>query len=197
MKRKTHGMYDTSLTPKTKDSIIRLIGPQCIVDMQLDGINTAALYDTGAQVCLVSERWVKEGGMHTEIRSLDSLLESRDLVLKTAVETTNIPFTGWIVLQVRMPGWNEEAAMNVPFLITNNEISRPIIGSNVIVEMLKEPEKYNINPDTLELGFGQAIKDAKKNKISALINTIRTSDSVISQVKATKRAANIPKGKIW
>ena len=173
-----------------------MIGPQCIVNIQLDNIDAAALYDTGAQVCLVSERWVNNWGLHNEIRTLDSLLESRDLVLKTAVETTTIPFIGWIVLQIRMPGWNEEAAMNVPFLVTNDEIARPIIGSNVIVEMLKEPEKYNINPETLELGFRQAITEKKQNKMGALISAIRASETIISKVKTTKRATNIPKGEI-
>ena len=162
------GRYDTSLAPKTKDSIIRLIGPQCLVNIQLDNINVAALYDTGAQVCLVSERWVRRWELRNEASSLDSLLESRDLVLKTAVETINIPFAGWIVLQLRMPGWNEEAAMNVPFLITGDEIARPIIGSNVISEMLKEPEKYQIHPGKLESGFHQAFTEKKKKRLTRL-----------------------------
>ena len=186
-------MYDTSLTPKTKDSIIRLIGPQCTLNIQLDNNEIEALYDTGAQVCLVSERWVSELGLRSEVRKLNSLLESRDLVLKTAIETTHIPFVGWIVLQLRMQGWNKEAAINVPFLITSDEIARPIIGSNVIVEMLREPEKYNINPELLESGFHQSFTDNDGDKVGALINTIRTSETMISKVRTTKRSTNIPK----
>ena len=97
------------------------------------------------------------------MRNIDSLLEAKDLVLKTAVEDTNIPFIGWIVLQLKMHGWNDEAAMNVPFLVTSDEIAQPIIGSNVIVEMLKDPEKYRIHPASLTTGFGK-LSETRKMK---------------------------------
>ena len=192
--RMGRGMYDTTLNPKTKDSVIKLIGQQCIIDIQLDNMNVKALYDTGAQACLLSERWIKSKKLENEIRSLDELLEARDLVLKTAVETKDIPYTGWIILQLKMEGWNNNAEMNVPFIITSDEIDKPIIGTNVIDEMLKEPEKYNIDPKTLEVGFKRSFGTIDEEKMDTLIGTMKSSDVIISRVKATKRVISIPKG---
>ena len=46
--------YKCCLSPREQSKLIRLVGRRCLVKCFLSGISTEALWDTGAQVSLVS-----------------------------------------------------------------------------------------------------------------------------------------------
>ena len=180
------GFFNSPLKPSDQNEVIKLTGKQCTIRIQLNEKDASALYDTGAQACLLSERWLKDNHLIDEKRSIDELLEARDLELKTATDAT-IPYTGWIVLQLRMNGWANTAALNVPFLITSEELQHPIIGTNVIEEVIKRPEQYGIDQSQLLSSLQKSFSEVDGGNVAALVKTIKSSSSVISRVKVCRK----------
>lgn len=105
----------------------------------LDGVKTKALWDTGSQVCLVSEKWRQQNTPHTTVRSLSEII-GPDILAGRAVNQTPIPFFGWVKIKFRLPT-NEATQLEllVPVLITHEDgvAEEPIIGFNVFGYLLE------------------------------------------------------------
>jgi len=186
------GIFETKLGPKERNKIVKLIGRQSDVEITLGDVKTTALYDTGAQTSLISSRWVRENKLSEEVRETEELLEAKDLELKAA-NGTKLPFTGWILLPLRMEDWNKDAIMNVPFLITEDEISKPIIGTNVIDEILNHPKKYRIDESCLKPSVKKSFRQTEE-KAESFINIVRSADfDSTYKVKSIKKKVIIPK----
>ena len=186
------GIFETKLGPKERNKIVKLIGRQSDVEITLGDVKTTALYDTGAQTSLISSRWVRENKLSEEVRETEELLEAKDLELKAA-NGTKLPFTGWILLPLRMEDWNKDAIMNVPFLITEDEISKPIIGTNVIDEILNHPKKYSIDESCLKPSVKKSFRQTEE-KAESFINIVRSADfDSTYKVKSIKKKVIIPK----
>lgn len=65
---------------------------QCV----MNNVQTEALWDTGAQVSIVSKDWIAENLPTAESRQMDELLNDKGLDLKVA-NGTEIPYEGWYV----------------------------------------------------------------------------------------------------
>jgi hypothetical protein len=81
---------------------------------------------------MVSERFLRQSQPIKQIRSLSELVET-DLKLKAANGTV-IPYIGWVELAFTLSSKNTQ--MRVPFLVTTETIEYPIIGYNVIEEIV-------------------------------------------------------------
>ena len=56
----------------------------------------------------------------------------------TAGNKTKIPFRGWADVRVRLPSCDGEVQdVHVPFLITIDRLEMPILGNNVIEELVR------------------------------------------------------------
>lgn len=75
-------------------------------------------------------------------------------------------------------------------------MDHPIIGFNVIEEIVKTPSSHRLNEreDLLVNSLSSSLKDVKEDNITALINFIKTTTpSEFSSVKVTKKDVVIPK----
>ena len=52
------GIYNTALPPSEQDQVVQLIGENCRVACKMNDVTTQVLLDTGAQVSLVSHKWL-------------------------------------------------------------------------------------------------------------------------------------------
>ena len=68
--------------------MIRLVGRKCTVKCLLNGVETEALWDTGAQVSIIPSNWVRKFYPGTDVRNIAELLGLGGLDLKTANELT-------------------------------------------------------------------------------------------------------------
>jgi hypothetical protein len=86
-----------------------------------------ALWDTGAQVSIVSETFMHKQSLTSKLRNVEELLRVQGKIeLKAAANGTPIPHCGWIELSVRL---NEtQPDILVPFLVTKENIGPAIIG---------------------------------------------------------------------
>lgn len=112
-----------------------LVGDRCAVEGTLNGQVSQLLWDTGAQVCLVSGNWLKENLEETHIRRMDEWGDSaRGLHISTA-NGSSITFQGWCALRVGVGGVEVVA----PFLVTDTDcVQMPIIGYNAICRLVED-----------------------------------------------------------
>ena len=102
----------------------------------MNGHQTEALLDTGAQVSVVSESFWKGSLPWVELRDVDNW--GIRLTLKAANGSV-IPYIGWIEVTFDLDAEGSEA-INVPFLVTTEELGEPIVGFNVIREMVRNSD---------------------------------------------------------
>ena len=88
------GVYACHLTPREDSAITRLVGKRCTVQCSLNGVKTTALWDTGAQVSIVSNDWICENLPNAKIQGVEKLLDVNILELKAA-NGTAVPYSGW------------------------------------------------------------------------------------------------------
>ena len=77
-------------------------------------------------------------GIDIEIKSLESLIGTEAIKLSGA-GGRNIPYLGYVTLPVLLKGRTEP--LDVPFLVTEADLSSPIIGYNVIKAVADNEEK--------------------------------------------------------
>ena len=138
--------------------VARFVGKKCKLSCVLNGVPLEALSDTGAQVSIVSKSWLEEYlpssklrnieellgedvGLNSKLKNIQELLgEDVRLNLRTANGGT-IPFEGWVEVQFQLSSDTESSSsLTVPFLIARDELETPIIGYNVIEEVVKDRE---------------------------------------------------------
>ena len=74
-----------------------------------------ALWDTGAQVSIVSETFMHKQSLTSKLRNVEELLGVQGKIELKAANGTPIPYCGWIELIVRL---NEtQPDILVPFLV--------------------------------------------------------------------------------
>jgi len=77
--------------------VVDLVGRKCNVKCLLKGLETDALWDTGAQVSIISHSWLKQCLPGCDIQDIAELLGMDGLDLK-ATNGTNLPYEGWVEL---------------------------------------------------------------------------------------------------
>ncbi|XP_035264283.1 uncharacterized protein LOC118222647 [Anguilla anguilla] len=149
------------LNPKSHAKLVDVVGKRCMVHCLFDNTPVLALWDTGAQSCMMNEHWRQKFLPHTQVRPLSELLGSANLS-GLAANKTQIPFSGWVEIEVRLGQTeNSHKVMQVPVLVSPdpNVAEEPIIGFNVIEGELED----GVTPElitTLEAAFSLEPKDA-------------------------------------
>ncbi len=153
-----------------------------------NGKGTIALWDSGAQVCVISKEWWRKNLPGVKLRPLKDLLDD-DIELKAA-NGTPIPYEGWIAIDLEISLDGKTAVhLLVPFLITVNSLAEPLIGYNVIEEVIKGAAQGK--PSTLKCAF----TDLPSSTIKTLINLIKANNPEdFCEVKLGKADIVIPRG---
>ena len=110
-----------------------------------------------------------------------------------------MPHIGWAVVKFELKGKRESLPLlEVPLLVTKENLDQPIIGFNVIEEVIKycdplQPEAL-VEKEVLSDSFAASFQNVKVNKIDTLIDLIhnRQPDELCT-VKTVKRDIVIPK----
>ena len=156
--------FVSHLTPKQALKIANLVGKRCIVNCHLNDRETEVLWDTGAQVSIVSEQFLKHNFPGTNLRNISELIECELNV--TAANGTPIPYKGWAELRFTLSKYNEPII--VPFLVSQESIDLPLVGFNVIEECMKI--------DRCETDLSNVFPSVPSENISSLIDLIKTNN---------------------
>ena len=126
------------------------------------------------------------------IQDIKDLLQiTVDLELTTA-NGTKLPYSGWVKIDFELinSGVNLTNALEVPMLVTEFSLDQPIIGHNVIEEMVKNnnaPDEQN-----LLLLLSASFSGTTSSDLNAFLNFIQTkSVDEICVVKTGKRNINV------
>ena len=126
------------------------------------------------------------------LKSISELIDG-DLDL-TAANGTKIAYTGWTEIEVRLNSLEkDEPAIVVPFLITNDNIEYPILGYNVIEELIKPMDKSGKQSVHLTAAAHASFQDFSEEVLLKLVELIQATNSdKLCVVKSTKRDMVIP-----
>lgn len=186
------------LDPSAKRKIIaQLVGKKCLVWCKMDKFKTQALWDTGAQVSIMSESWKSINLPDLKVHPISELLGDELLDLR-AVNGSEIPFQGWVEVGLSLcdPKGNAAAENDVlvPFLVGCDIMQKPIIGFNAIEELIKRDptesgDRVALIRSSLKVGAGKA---------EALLNLIHTgtSETVTYPVRTGRTAVIVASGQI-
>ena len=89
------GHFISHLTPKQHSKLVDLVGNKCTVNCILNGKATEALWDTGAQVSIISGHFLDKTFPDLKVREISELIEA-DLSLTTA-NGSPIKYTSWVL----------------------------------------------------------------------------------------------------
>ena len=106
--------FVSHLSPQEHAQVIRLVGRKCTVKCLLNGVETEALWDTGAQVSIIPSNWVRKFYPGTDVRNITELLGMGGLDLKTA-NGTDLPYKGWVELTFSLAEENSQRSLQVRF----------------------------------------------------------------------------------
>ena len=94
-------------------------------------------------ISLVNEEWVLREFKNIEIQPIENFIsDGSDISLKAA-NNTDVSIEGVVTLDFRLPNSNQTFV--VPFIVTKETLSNPILGFNVIEHLLKTSDNADNN----------------------------------------------------
>ena len=162
--------------------LVELIGARCTVACVIGGVDCEALWDTGAEVSLISSDWLRRKGIIYEVKDVKALLGGA-LRLR-AVGNREIPYVGYTELSFQMGKQN----VQVPFLISKEDIVQPLIGHNVIKALSESVDEESFSK-TLTHGIPN-----KEEIVKKLVHVIRCEDDEVLTTVKTSKDTIIPAG---
>ena len=118
---------------KLKLKLIRLVGERPLINIFLNGKEISGLWDTGAMISLINEEFLHENFPDSEIHPISDFTGSETLTLKTANQS-NLCVEGVVVLDFGVDSGS--GLFQIPFLVTSEKISNPIIGYNTVEHLV-------------------------------------------------------------
>ena len=93
-------LSDLSKGVINRDDMVGLVGEKCTMKCSINGQQSRVLWDTGAQVSLISRQWLDRNLRGIRIRSLADWGEEGKSLALTSACGNSIPFQGWCALRV-------------------------------------------------------------------------------------------------
>jgi hypothetical protein len=116
--------YVYGLPPKTKTKLVKIVGDKRTINCKMNNQEVRALWDTGAQVCLLSHGYLKENFPTQIIKSVEELI--LNAIKLTSASGDLIPFKGWTEMTFQL---GEGQTVQVPFLVTDSDNLRGLFGN--------------------------------------------------------------------
>ena len=194
--REKTGVFASHLSPQEHARVVRLVGRKCTLKCLLNGLETDALWDTGAQVSIISLSWLKQCLPGCDIRDIAELLGMDGLDLKAA-NGTDLPYEGWVELSFNLIEDDFDHTVKVPFLIAKDSLDMPVVGFNVIEEITKLFESGSsarVNGLSVDV-LTSSLSGVERGKVEALVQFITSEPAKeLATVKSRKQDSVIPRG---
>ena len=140
VKFKKEKKQSTFLNP---DPWARLVGSRNTAAIYIDGIATTALYDTGAELQLISKEFCEQNQL--KIQPIEQLIECKGLV-----RTGLLEYDGYVEVNVQIPGsdFSEDHLFLVSSMM-NSQKDMPVIVGNFFIDSLNKYLK-NLSQEEFE-----------------------------------------------
>ena len=156
------------------------------------------MLDIGAQITGISSDWKEHNLSKLELQPTERLLGISDLE-QQVVNRTTVPYTGWDETSFAFGEELSVKKLSVSVLVVNQELERPVIGYNVIEQLIQNNDDESCFPDTNLIDtLKYSFQDLGIKQVTALINfagkKLNTPDD-FGTVKLSKQNVVIPQGK--
>ena len=177
--------FVSHLTPQQHATVVGLVGKRCTVKGDINGHSSEVLWDTGAQVSIISNEFLRRNFPDVVVKDISELLNTK--LSLTAANGSEIPYIGWVELNFRLSSCNNE--LKVPFLVTEQYLDSPLIGFNVIEEIVKDSDE----DVALSQAVASSFTDLDSQTASVFVNFIQgLNQEELCSIKTTKRDITIP-----
>ena len=122
---KEHSVRQEQIYVKIQNKLVKLIGEKPVVKCILDGVHCEVLWDTGSMITLVDAKWVQKYFPEKKLHSIMDFLQDETLQVRAA-NSTEISFEGVLLFDFSLK--DDLQIITVPFLVTSQDISEPILG---------------------------------------------------------------------
>lgn len=159
----------------------------------LGGINTKVQWDTGSQVSLVPQAWLKKYQPHVKVKALQDLLDEGEVLDLRGANGMEIPYQGWVEFHFTLN--KGESGVKIPMLVCKDTISEPLIGFNVISHFIQIGSFDGGNDIVKDItkALGGNITNTKVKSLVKLVGTTACDSELLGTVKTGKRVTRIPK----
>ena len=162
-----------------QDRVTSLVGKKCTIHCSINNAPATVLWDTGAQVSIFDTSWVQRNLQGTPVRPISELVDYASGLDLRAANGTPIPFTGWVDASLTLPSHRPAPiTIQFPALVTTDTLQLPIIGYNVIEQVVKCTGK-----DATGV-LSDAITDLRPDEAEKLVNAVQ---APVTDVLATVR----------
>ena len=154
---------------------VRLVGRKCTVKCLLNGLETDALWDTGAQVSIISHSWLKQCLPECNIWNIAKFLGMDGLGLKAA-NGTDIPCEGWMKLTFNFIKDDSGHTVTASFLLAKDFLDVPVVGVKVMEEITTHFDRGSssrVNGSLVDV-LTSSLTGFERRKEEALIQFIRS-----------------------
>ncbi|KAK0141865.1 hypothetical protein N1851_020463 [Merluccius polli] len=178
-----------------------LVGKRSQLKCSINGHPATVLFDTGSQVSIIDRAWASTHIPSYPVRSLQELLET-DLEVYAA-NGQPIPYDGWVELTVNLTGNDyPDLTVQTPFLVSQLSLSQPLLGANVLEQVIKRQESSGAAVATL-LGLLRRAFGMEEEQVTAMVNYIQVPQKPFcdpATVRVGRDNTVIPAGKavhVW
>ena len=175
------------LPRKLKRKLISLVGPKPLVKVFLGNMHIEGLWDTGAMVSILSRAFLEENFTGVQVRPVSDFIEHEVLKINTANQA-ELAIDGVVVLDFGVE--EGDPLFQVPFLVTADTLSRPIIGYNTI-EYFVLNFGHSVDMPT---SMSKVVSDLAPRLADDVINVITAGGKIteISREAKLSKTYNIP-----
>ncbi len=168
----------------------RFIGQKLELCINLQGVTTQGLWDTGSQISLVSSRWMKSHLPQVTILPMMELIGHQGRLTVEGVGQKEIPYAGYVPLELQMGCVSGSETVTVPFLVCDIELKYPIVGTNVIEYILKGESVEDKILHLASLGLQDDVRQVMSTQLA-----LKFDDSPLTSVSIAPGAGvSIPVG---
>ena len=178
-------MVDAEKLPyKMKLQLVKLVGERPLVNIHLNRKKVQGLWDTGAMISLINDEFLKENFPDVKVHPIEEF-SGQGLTL-TAANKSEIGVDGVAILDFGVD--EADGLFQVPFLVTAQEISSPIIGYNTIEHLVKNfRDKMNLSESLCNL-----VDCLSSEKADVMVNLIEKG----AEIKELNSEAKLEKNQV-
>lgn len=131
----------TNKEAETNERVARLVGKKCKIKCYIHSYAVDCLLESGAQVSLLDRQWEKTYLPDHRLRPLAELIGQNALSV-LAVNGQPLAYDGWLGVMVSFPNNSDpNLTIQVPFLVSSVPMDCPLIGFNVVEQLILGPKE--------------------------------------------------------
>lgn len=149
-------------------------------------------------MCIVDRKWKDQYIPGVRVRDVSDVTEAADNLNLVAANGSSMPYEGWVEITFNLaPPANRMKELVIPVLVLKGQqLSKPIIGYNVIEQVMKQSEASGQSDGSkwlLNKTVRSAFPSLRRSKIQTFINLVTAESASEYCVKVTKTHVSVPK----